>query len=145
MLGIGERTYCTFDVLPTTLIVERASNRCRDERAPLTLTDPAVESLDDFVIQAYVQTHGHTLSHTQTAPVDCNVATELSPSVKPPSSVSVSPSRSSDPPPMSVTPPTSVAPDSVTLFAIMTESDGPGTPLPPPPGPKTTLAALAPT
>ncbi len=64
MLGIGERAHCTFDVLPTTLIVERSSNRRSDERAPLTLTDPAVKSLDDLVIQAYVQTHGHTLAHS---------------------------------------------------------------------------------
>jgi len=64
MLGIGERACGSFDVLPTTLIVERASNRCRDERAPLTLTDPAVESTDNLVIQAYVHTHGHTLAHT---------------------------------------------------------------------------------
>ena len=65
MLGIGERAHGTFDLLPPTLVVEGASNRCRDERAPLTLTDSGVESIDDLVIQAYVQTHGHTLAHTQ--------------------------------------------------------------------------------
>jgi hypothetical protein len=30
----------------------------------LTLTDPAVESTHDVVVQAYVQTHGHMLAHT---------------------------------------------------------------------------------
>ncbi len=64
MLGTGERAHGSFDVLPTTLIVERASNRCRDECAPLTSTHPTVESLDDLIIQAYVLTHGHTLAHS---------------------------------------------------------------------------------
>ena len=63
MLGVGERAYGVFDVLPATLVVEGAPNRRSDERAALTPTHPAVESTHELVVQAYVQTHGHTLAH----------------------------------------------------------------------------------
>ncbi len=56
MLGVADRA---FDVLPATLIIERALDRCRDERGELTSTDPNVESTHDLIVQAYVQTHGH--------------------------------------------------------------------------------------
>src|SRR5665213_3111275 len=63
MLGVGERAYGVLDVLPATLVVERAPNRRGDEHAALTPTHPAVESAHDLIVQTYVQTHGHTLAH----------------------------------------------------------------------------------
>jgi hypothetical protein len=58
-----------------TLIVKRAPDRCRDERAALSSTDPTVESTYDLVVQASVQTHGHTMAHSVIRP-DATVAAE---------------------------------------------------------------------
>jgi hypothetical protein len=64
MLGVGECAHGSFDVLPATLIVERAPNRGSDEHAALTPAHPAVESTNYLVVQTYVQTHGHSIAHT---------------------------------------------------------------------------------
>src|ERR1019366_2112988 len=64
VLGVGQRADSGFDVVPATLVVERSPNRRRDERAALTPTNPAVESMHEFVVETYVQTHGHKLAHT---------------------------------------------------------------------------------
>src|ERR1019366_3301078 len=68
VLGVGQRADSGFDVVPATLVVERSPNRRRDERAALTPTNPAVESMHDFVVETYVQTHGHKLAHTVIRP-----------------------------------------------------------------------------
>lgn len=73
MLGVGERAYGVFDVLPATLVVERAPNRRGDESAALTPPHPTVESTHDLVVQAYVQTHGHTLAHAVIRPTVLHV------------------------------------------------------------------------
>jgi hypothetical protein len=65
MLGPGQRADSAFDVFPTTLVIEGAPHRRLDERAALPLTDPTVERTHDVVVQAYVQTHGHTLAHSR--------------------------------------------------------------------------------
>jgi hypothetical protein len=38
-------------------------NGRRDEGAPLPAADPRIESVDQFIVQTYVQTHGHSLAH----------------------------------------------------------------------------------
>ena len=53
-----------FDVLPAALILERSADRLADEHAPTSSADPLVELPHELVIQAYVQSHGHTLAHT---------------------------------------------------------------------------------
>jgi hypothetical protein len=38
-------------------------NGRRDEGAPLPAANPRIESVDQFIVQTYVQTHGHSLAH----------------------------------------------------------------------------------
>ena len=64
MLGVGQRPDSGIDVLPATLVVKRAPNGGGDERAAPTPADPVVERAHDLVVQAYVQTHGHKLTHS---------------------------------------------------------------------------------
>lgn len=52
------------NVLPTTLVVQRATDRLRDESTAPSPADAAVELGDDIVGENYVQTHGHKLTHT---------------------------------------------------------------------------------
>jgi hypothetical protein len=51
------------DVLPTALVVERTTERLGDVCAAPATADPAIELLDELVVEAYVQTHGHNLAH----------------------------------------------------------------------------------
>jgi hypothetical protein len=38
-----------------------------DEGASLPATNPRIESVDEFILQAYVQTHGHSLAHSHSS------------------------------------------------------------------------------
>jgi hypothetical protein len=38
-------------------------NGRRDEGAPLPAANPRIESVDQFIVQTYVQTDGHSLAH----------------------------------------------------------------------------------
>ena len=71
VLVVGERAEAGFDVLPATLVLECASHGLTDEHAPTAPADTPVELLDQIVIQAYVQSHGHKLAHSCCAPRGC--------------------------------------------------------------------------
>jgi hypothetical protein len=40
-------------------------NGRRDEGAPLPAANPRIESVDQFIVQTYVQTDGHSLAHSR--------------------------------------------------------------------------------
>lgn len=50
--------------LPAVIVVQRTLDRARDVRAPATSTHPSIKVPDDVVAKSYVQTHGHTLTHS---------------------------------------------------------------------------------
>jgi hypothetical protein len=63
VLTVCERANTGFDVFPAALVVERAADGLADECAATSPPDAPVELLDDVVIEAYVQSHGHRLAH----------------------------------------------------------------------------------
>jgi hypothetical protein len=63
MLASGEDAQAGFDVLPATLVVERTTDGLADERAATSSPDALVELLYEVVIETYVQSHGHMLTH----------------------------------------------------------------------------------
>ncbi len=63
---VGERSEAGLDVFPAPLVVECAAQRFTDERAATSPADVSVELLDEVVIEAYVQSHGHKLAHNAT-------------------------------------------------------------------------------
>lgn len=58
-----DRAKRRLDVLPTPPVLERRPNRLGDESAPLPAPNAPVELDDQLVGQAYVQSHGHKLTH----------------------------------------------------------------------------------
>ncbi|HKW78964.1 MAG TPA: hypothetical protein VJQ09_07670 [Candidatus Limnocylindria bacterium] len=63
MAVIGELTERCQDVVPPTLVLERAADRRGDETAALSPSDPAIDLAHQTFVEANVQTHGHTLAH----------------------------------------------------------------------------------
>jgi hypothetical protein len=61
---IGDDPQPSFDVFPAPRIVECPAQGFGDECAATAPTDALVELLDDVVIETYVQTHGHRLTHS---------------------------------------------------------------------------------
>jgi hypothetical protein len=64
VLTVCKRADTGFDVFPAALVVERTADGLADECAATPPPDALVELLDEVVIKAYVQSHGHTLAHT---------------------------------------------------------------------------------
>lgn len=50
------------------LVVEGTADSLGDETTPLTHLDAPIELLEQVVVQAYVHTHGHILTHTCGSP-----------------------------------------------------------------------------
>lgn len=63
VLAVGKASDGAFDVVPAPLVIEGRAYGRGDEGASATTADPAVEVAHEIVIQAYVQTHDHTLTH----------------------------------------------------------------------------------
>ncbi len=63
VLLIGEGAQPSLDVFASPHIVERLAQGVRDEDAALPSSHAPVELLHERVVQAYVQSHGHTLTH----------------------------------------------------------------------------------
>src|SRR5258708_26046280 len=63
MLLLGEGSKACFDVLPAALVVESLANRLGDEGAAAATAHLAVEAGDEVVLERYVQSHGHTVTH----------------------------------------------------------------------------------
>jgi len=61
--AVGKRPEAGLDVFPSPLVVERAAQGLADEHAATPPADTLVELLDEAVIDAYVQSHGHKLAH----------------------------------------------------------------------------------
>ena len=53
------------DVIPPALILQRAADGFRDERASLPPADPPVKLRDQSVVEANVHTHAHKLAHRE--------------------------------------------------------------------------------
>lgn len=58
-----------FDIVPPSLVVERAANQRRDERAAPPRSYPPVELRDDRVLNIYVHSHTHSLAHRLDPPL----------------------------------------------------------------------------
>lgn len=54
VLAVLQSTYCALEVVPTTLIVKRATNCRGDEGASPPPAHPPIEILYEIVIEAYV-------------------------------------------------------------------------------------------
>ncbi len=63
VLAVRKRPEARFDVLPALVVLERATNGLGDEGAAPSPSHASVEPLHEIVVQCYVQTHGHTLTH----------------------------------------------------------------------------------
>src|SRR2546430_11225149 len=61
--GIRNRAERCFDLVPASALLECTSERLPDERTPATSPDTSVEVCDDRVVEADVQTHGHSIAH----------------------------------------------------------------------------------
>lgn len=57
-----------FDVFPALLVLEGLAHGLRDEHAATPPPDAPVEPLHEIAVQSNVQTHGHNLAHTWSAP-----------------------------------------------------------------------------
>jgi hypothetical protein len=66
VLCARERAETRLYVFPATLVLERVADGLGDERATLARSDAPVELLDELIVKAYVQTHGHKLAHNLT-------------------------------------------------------------------------------
>ena len=63
MIRVPQGAQRDFDLIPPLLILKRLPDGRCDEGAPATAPNPSIESGDQFVLQAYVQAHGHSLAH----------------------------------------------------------------------------------
>jgi hypothetical protein len=63
MLAVREGSKPGFYVFPASLVLERAADCLADEHAALPLTDALVELFHESLVEAYVQSHGHSLTH----------------------------------------------------------------------------------
>ena len=63
VLAPGKRSQAGFDVIPAALFVERPPKCAADESATPSPSDALVQLLDEIVVQANVQTHGHKITH----------------------------------------------------------------------------------
>jgi hypothetical protein len=61
---IGEDPQTRFDVFAAPCIVERSAQGLADECAATAPAHVLVELFDEIVIEAYVQSHGHSITHT---------------------------------------------------------------------------------
>ena len=66
--GIRDRPKSGLNVFPSPLIVECPAQCFTDKCAAPAPADTLVELLDEVIIQAYVQTHGHRLTHRTRCP-----------------------------------------------------------------------------
>ena len=55
---VGKLAERGFDVVPPSLVLETAADELGDERAAAAGADPAIQVLDELVVQRNVQTHG---------------------------------------------------------------------------------------
>jgi hypothetical protein len=63
VLSSRERTQARLNVVPPALVFERTADCLTDEGAPPTSTHAPIQLLHELVVQAYVQTHGHSIAH----------------------------------------------------------------------------------
>ena len=61
--GVSDLSERGHDVVPSALILQRTTDRLRDESAPLTAADPAVKLSDKSLVQTNVHTHAHRFAH----------------------------------------------------------------------------------
>ena len=64
MSVIGDLAKRREDVVPPTLVLERAADRRGDEPAALSPSDPAIDLAHEPLVQVNVHTHAHTLAHS---------------------------------------------------------------------------------
>ncbi len=55
------------DVIPPALILQRSTDRLRNERASLAPADPAIKLRDESIVETNVYTHTHRLTHRRWA------------------------------------------------------------------------------
>jgi len=63
VLLVCERSEPCFDVFPAPFVLERPANRLGYERAATPPADAPIELPDELVVERYVQTHGHNITH----------------------------------------------------------------------------------
>src|SRR5207253_9287618 len=61
--GIRDGAKRCLDFVPTSALVEGTTEGFGDECTPLTSPDPGIQVCDDLVVEANVQSHGHTIAH----------------------------------------------------------------------------------
>ncbi len=67
VLAVGDGRQRRLYLVPAALVIQRPSDGLGDEGASSPTTDSLVELCDKLVRQAYVQTHGHKLTHISEA------------------------------------------------------------------------------
>lgn len=63
MAGVFDRSERLLECVRSLEIAKGLTDRPFDELAALTGANPFVEFLDDTVVDAYVQSHGHSIAH----------------------------------------------------------------------------------
>ncbi|HLB20608.1 MAG TPA: hypothetical protein VK605_00745, partial [Solirubrobacteraceae bacterium] len=63
VLASGERTQARFDVVPATFVLERTAYRLADESTAASPANATIELCHELILEAYVQTHGHKVTH----------------------------------------------------------------------------------